>query len=180
MIKMRAPSHISSLSGYEIGRDGSVIVDEQHAAHLREAFGFTHFDADEASLALGGALRQQAFDAGVSSLNRHLDRLSDEELEAFVKNMPLMEDPDGRDPRRRSVIARMSLLSTEELEALLELARGGEDVAESEIGDVSAVTVEQIDAMKRNDLFAFLRAKNISAPTPITNDELRAKAKAAL
>lgn len=76
--------------------------------------------------------------------------------------------------RRAELLGKISALSSDDLEALLALAEAGATL------DTASVTVEQIDAMKRPDLFAFLRAKNVQAATPITNEKLRELARAAL
>lgn len=52
-------------------------------------------------------------------------------------------------------------------------------IADGDEEDPNSVPNENIDTMKRGELFAFLKAKGINKQPPVTNDELRRLAKEA-
>lgn len=153
MIKMRAPEGVTAFShqGYPVEIDGD------GAAHVDarhrtdlEAHGFVPWDRPAPE---GGA--------------------------AVVA-------PLSPDPRRARLIAlfadRIAGMSDDEIvameanaEAQIRMEREDADRL-----DPKTVTVEDIDAMKRHELFAFLRKAGIPAVPPIENEALRVKARAAL
>jgi hypothetical protein len=122
--------------------------------------------------------------------------VSDQEAQALASHgfLPFADDGCVAPPAamsRQALVARVldltraavDALSTEELRARL---RGlepqstplpDENCGAGVVVDAAAAAV---DRMNRVELFAFLRARGTPAPLPIRNEELRARARAAL
>jgi hypothetical protein len=182
MIKMRAPEGLTGFThqGFPVEIiDGVAHVDPRFRADF-EAHGFLA-DGDApppaAPVPVSAVqqvpapapapimdLRRQAL---LEAYARHLDTLSDDEISG---TLALLRENGQPVPPPRS-----------EREAAERDAREADD-ADSAEGEFDPLTVTAADlpGLKRPQLFAVLKARNVPAVPPISNDVLRAKALAAI
>lgn len=149
MIKLRAPEgRAVSLEGrpVDIADDGSVTAHPRDVETLR-SHGFIDWQDHPAQ---GGDIetmtREQLIEATVRRTREEAGKLDTDKLRDHLRGAPV---EDQRMP------------TAEEIE------EAGTRV------DPDAVTEERIAIMKRPELFAYLKAKSVSAPPPISNDTLR-------
>lgn len=75
---------------------------------------------------------------------------------------------------RAEIVAHLQTLSTPDLASLLAEASAKTRKNAEKEADVSGnPTPEQIDAMSRNDMFAYLKQRGVAVSLPVTNEELR-------
>ena len=123
----------------------------------------------------------------------HIDRRHRLDLEAH--GFRLWDAPQGTaaaderrplDERRARLVAlfteTVAGMSDEEVGRMLADAdeRQRIEQEDAERVDPDAVTADDIDQMKRHELFAFLRKRNVRVVPPVDNDTLRTRARGAL
>lgn len=148
LIKLRAPNLDTSMSidgrPVAVSYDGSVLVTAKDAVTLKQSHGFVDWD-------------------GAPEEGADLDKLSHAQLIGLAM-AKAREQIEALDPE----------LVREKLKAELDAKNAAPDdeslAAVSLAGDLSEPAIV---AMNRIELFAYLKAKGVSAPPPIGNSRLR-------
>jgi len=186
MIKMRAPEGLTGFTheGFPVEiNDGVVHVDPRFRADF-EAHGFLA-DGDAPMLAAPvpvSAAQQVPAPAPAPTVDlrkralldayaRHLDTLTDAEIDGTLEMLRRSETAPPPAP------AAPTDERDDEDEGESEQRAGEDQPGEF---DPLTVTAADVPGLKRQQLFAVLKARSIPAVPPISNDVLRAKALAAI